>query len=161
MQGEKMKKLQVYIDASVVGGCEDEEFCKDTMRLWGHFINGSFIQVLSEHTLRELQGAPNKVRRNLLSIPLENQIILIDSEEADELAEAYLTHGIVGPNCRADALHVALATIGRVDVLVSWNFKHVVNLGRIRLFNAVNLERGYGLIEIRSPKEVLSDEEII
>ena len=56
---------------------------------------------------------------------------------------------------------MALATIGRVDVLVSWNFKHIVNLGRIRLFNAVNLERGYGLIEIRTPREVLADEEVV
>lgn len=76
--------------------------------------------------------------------------------KADTLAEAYLSHGIVSPGSRSDALHVALATIGRVDVLVSWNFRHIVNLGRIRLFNAVNLEQGYGLIEIRTPKEVLS-----
>jgi hypothetical protein len=70
----------------------------------------------------------------------------------------YLFHGILGPGSRSDALHVALATIGRVDVLVSWNFRHIVNLGRIRLFNAVNLEQGYGFIEIRTPKEVLSGE---
>jgi len=57
--------------------------------------------------------------------------------------------------CRADALHVPLATVSGSDVLVSWNFKHLVNLGRIRLFNAVNLEMGYHSIEIRSPKEVL------
>ena len=56
---------------------------------------------------------------------------------------------------------MALTTIGRVDVLVSWNFRHIVNLGRIRLFNAVNLEQGYGLIEIRTPKEVLSGEKDI
>jgi hypothetical protein len=54
---------------------------------------------------------------------------------------------------------VALATIGRIEVMVSWNFKHIVNLGRIRMFNVVNLEQGYGLIEIRTPKEVLSGEE--
>jgi hypothetical protein len=54
---------------------------------------------------------------------------------------------------------VALASIGRSDVLVSWNFKHIVNLGRIRLFNAVNLEQGYGLVEIRTPKEVLYEQE--
>jgi hypothetical protein len=70
----------------------------------------------------------------------------------------YLAHGIVGPGSHSDALHVALATIGRVDVLVSWNFKHMVNLGRIRLFNPVNLEQGYGLVEIRTPKEVLYEE---
>lgn len=65
------------------------------------------------------------------------------------------------PGSRADALHVALASVGGADVLVSWNFKHVVNLGKIRSFNAVNLEQGYGLIEIRTPKEVLSDEKEI
>jgi hypothetical protein len=64
----------------------------------------------------------------------------------------------MGPGSRSDALHVALATIGRVDVMVSWNFKHIVNLGKIRMFNAVNLEQGYGFIEIRTPKEVLSGE---
>ena len=68
---------------------------------------------------------------------------------------------LIGPGSRSDALHVALATIGRVEVLVSWNFKHIVNLGRIRLFNAVNLEQGYGLIEIRTPREVLADEEVV
>ena len=114
--------------------------------------------VLSEHTLRELQGAPQSVRNRLLEIPEAHQIILADTPEADALAEAYLSHGIVGQGSRSDALHVALATIGRVDVLVSWNCRHIVNLGRIRLFNAVNLEQGYGLIEIRTPKEVLSGE---
>jgi hypothetical protein len=117
--------------------------------------------LLSEHTLRELSGAPDKVRSLLTRVPPHNQIVLPDSDEADELAQAYLNHGIVGPGSRSDALHVALATIGRADVLVSWNFKHVVNLGRIRLFNAVNLEQGYGPIEIRTPKEVVDNEKDI
>ncbi|MEW6366039.1 MAG: hypothetical protein AB1714_15525 [Acidobacteriota bacterium] len=85
-------------------------------------------------------------------------MMLADTPDAAELAEAYLKHGVVGPGSRSDALHVALATLGRVDVLASWNFKHIVNLGRIRLFNAVNLEQGFGLIEIRTPQEVVSDD---
>lgn len=153
-----MKRFCVYVDASVVGGCEDSEFAEATLALWKLFIQGVYIMVLSEHTLRELHGAPESVRNRLLEIPEAHQIILADTPEADALAEAYQAHGIVGPGSRSDALHVALATIGRVDVLVSWNFKHIVNLGRIRLFNAVNLEEGYGLIEIRTPKEVLSGE---
>ena len=153
-----MKKLYIYIDASVIGGCEDAEFAQATLALWQLFIKGDYIQVLSEHTLRELQGAPADVRDRILEIPGGHQLVLADTPEADALAEAYLAHGIIGPGSRSDALHVALATIGRVDVLVSWNFKHIVNLGRIRLFNAVNLEEGYGLIEIRTPKEVLSGE---
>lgn len=78
--------------------------------------------------------------------------------EAFSLADAYIQRGILGPGSRSDALHVALATVGGVDVLVSWNFRHIVNLGRVRLFHSANLERGYPLIEIRSPLEVLDYE---
>ena len=153
-----MRKQHIYVDTSVIGGCEDEEYSEDSLALWEYFRKGSYMQVLSEHTLRELGGAPAKVRGRIEDVPQVNQIVLPDSDEADSLAQAYLDRGIVGPGSRADALHVALATVGGVDVIVSWNFKHVVNLGRIRLFNAVNLEQGYGLIEIRTPREVLIDE---
>ena len=117
------------------------------------------MPILSEHTLRELAGAPEPVHERLHEVPASNWIVLSDSAEADELAEAYLQHGIVGPGSRSDALHVALASIAGADILVSWNFKHMVNIGKIRLFSAVNLERGYRPVDIRSPKEVLPDGE--
>jgi hypothetical protein len=155
----QMKKLLIYVDASVVGGCEDAEFAQDSLALWPLFIQGQYVMVLSEHTLRELAGAPEQVRKRPLEIPREHRIVLADDDEADALAEAYLEHQIVGPGSRSDALHVALAVVNNCDVLVSWNFKHIVNLGRIRLFNAVNLENGYRPLEIRSPKEILANEE--
>jgi hypothetical protein len=62
------------------------------------------------------------------------------------------------PILRADAQHIAIATVARVDALVSWNFKHIVNLNRIHGYNSVNLRRGYPMIEIRAPREVLPDE---
>ncbi|MCA9413923.1 MAG: PIN domain protein [Candidatus Omnitrophica bacterium] len=147
--------MRIYVDASVVGGCEDIEFSQDSIALWRHFIEGVHTLMLSAHTLRELEGAPSGVRDHLLKVPIEHQIVLEDSEDAAELAEAYLEHGVVGPGSKADALHVALATLGHASVLVSWNFKHIVNLGRIRQFNAVNVSFGYGILEIRTPKEVL------
>ena len=121
-----MKKLYIYVDASVIGGCEDSEFAEVSLDLWRLFIKGFYIQVLSEHTLRELREAPESIRARLLEIPEAHQVVLPDTSEAEALAEAYLAHGIVGPGSRSDALHVALATIGRVDVMVSWNFKHIV-----------------------------------
>ena len=154
-----MKKMLIYVDASVVGGCEDIEFAEDSLALWRLFVQGQYIMVLSEHTIRELAGAPEQVRKRLVEIPQEHQIILTDDDDADALAEAYLEHHVVGSGSRSDALHVALAVVNDCDVLVSWNFRHVVNLGRIRLFNAVNLEHGYRPIEIRSPKELLVNEE--
>ncbi len=153
-----MKSLVVCTDASAVGGCEDSEFAVDSLALWERFVDGRHRLLLSVHTLRELGGAPQAVRKHIARVPPAHQAILEDSAESAELAEAYLARGIVGPGSRSDAIHVALATVGRADVLVSWNFRHIVNLGRIRLFNAVNLERGYGLLEIRTPKEVLDYE---
>ena len=150
-----MRALIIYADSSVVGGCEDPGFAADTLPLWERFVEGRHRLVLSEVTLRELLGAPQRVRAHVRRVPREHQVVLPDSDEASELGAAYAERGILGPGSRTDALHVALATVARVDVLVSWNFRHIVNLGRIRLFNAVNIERGYGILEIRTPKEVL------
>ncbi len=150
-----MRRLWIYADSSVLGGCEDPEFAGPSLALWQRFVEGAHILVLSVHTLRELVQAPAAVRARVDQVPTDHVLVLPDSEEAFNLAEAYIQRGIVGPGSRSDALHVALATVGRVDVLVSWNFRHIVNLGRVRLFHSANLERGYGLIEIRSPQEVL------
>lgn len=154
-----MKKLCIYVDTSVIGGCEDNEFSEPSLSLWSRFRSGEFLLVISDLTMQEIAGAPASVRRHLEDIPEAHQIRVRLTEEATELAKAYLAHGVIGPGSLADALHVALATVNDADVLVSWNFRHIVNYGRIRLFNAVNLEQGYGLIEIRTPREVLYEEE--
>ena len=155
-----MKKLRIYVDTSVIGGCEDEEFSAVTLQLWSSFLSGENIIVISDLTLQEIEGAPENVREHIEDIPVKHQVQVELDAEARELADVYVNHGVVGPGSFADALHVAIATVNRVDVLVSWNFKHIVNLGRIRLFNAVNLEQGYGMIEIRTPKEVLYEKDI-
>ncbi|HTW92621.1 MAG TPA: PIN domain-containing protein [bacterium] len=155
----RYRRLLVYVDASVIGGCEDEEFKADSLALWERFRDGQYVLVLSEHTIRELRGAPTTVRNRIAEIPSANQVVLPDQPEAATLAEAYVRRGVLGPGSYSDALHIALATIHRVDVLVSWNFRHIVNLGRIRLFNAVNIAEGLGIIEIRTPKEVLDYEQ--
>jgi len=91
-------------------------------------------------------------------VPEAHIELLALSAEAEELAAGYIEDGAIEARMRADALHIALATVARVDVLVSWNFKHIVNLRRIHAFNAVNLKKGYPLLEIRNPREVQSDE---
>jgi hypothetical protein len=67
-----------------------------------------------------------------------------------------LEREILTPNYYDDAPHIALSTVEEVDVLTSWNFKHIVHFDKIRRFNAVNLELGYKQIEIRTPQEVTS-----
>jgi hypothetical protein len=72
------------------------------------------------------------------------------------LAETYISEGALTNKSYNDALHIALATINNADVLASWNFKHIVNINRIRLYNSINLKLGYRLIEIRTPREILN-----
>ena len=151
-------KPRIYTDTSVLGGCEDEEFRDASRRLIDAFVVGESTLVLSELTLRELESTPEVVMQSLAQVPEAHIELISVSAEAGELAAAYVRDGAFGENMRADALHIALAAVARVDVLVSWNFKHIVNLKRIHAYNAVNLRRGYPLLEIRTPREVPGDE---
>ncbi len=149
----------VYIDTSVIGGCLDDEFAVWSRKLFDEFRSGIKIAVVSDLTLRELEDAPEEVREILSDLPSESIEYVFLSDEAFSLADIYITNGAVTEKHLIDAQHIAIATIGYVDVLISWNFKQIVNLERIRKFNAVNLMQGYHLLEIRSPMEVLHEEE--
>jgi predicted nucleic acid-binding protein len=151
-------KQRIYIDTSVIGGCEDREFEEWSRKLFSEFSEGLRVAVVSDLTLRELENAPVSVRQLIDAIPPTAVERVTLSEEAEELARLYLEEGVVSTRHLVDAQHIAIATIERVDVLVSWNFKQVVNLRRIQAFNAVNLKSGHPMLEIRSPREVVHEE---
>ena len=121
-------KFRVYTDTSVLGGCEDEEFAEHSVRLMESFVRGERVLVLSSLTVQELAAAPAGVRRRLASVPEAHIETLELDAEAKDLAEAYISAGVLTAKMFADAQHIAIATAARVDVLVSWNFKHIVNL---------------------------------
>ena len=140
---------------SVFGGCFDPEFEKWSNKLWEEFKVGSKIAIISDLTLKELEESPQNVRNLLKIIPKEHKEFITLNEEAKVLALRYIKAEVVSEGFMIDAQHIAIATIYGADVLVSWNFKHIVNLTKIRLYNAVNLTSGYRRLEIRSPMEVL------
>jgi len=152
-------RLRIYIDTSVIGGCLDKEFQNASMELIDKFKRGEMIVVISELTTLELKDAPQEVQNILKEIPERNIEYVELTEEAVNLAGKYITEGVIGRGKLVDAEHIAIATINRVDVLVSWNFRHIVNLQKIRGYNSVNLKYGYSLLEIRSPLEVITYEE--
>ncbi len=151
---------RIYIDTSVIGGCEDEKFSKWSIQLFKEFRQGLRIAVVSDLTRRELEGAPESVKRVLSSLPDTNVENVSLTEEAETLAQNYINDEVVTAKHIADAQHIAIASVERVDVLVSWNFQQIVNLDRIRAFNSVNLKSGYPILEIRSPREVIHEEGI-
>lgn len=154
-----MKVPRVYVDTSVIGGCFDPEFERWSNALVVDFGSRRLVPVISEVVVAEIATAPTPVRQRLEEVRALVPEMLEISREALEIVAGYSRHGILPPRFRNDMLHIALATVADVDVLVSWNFKHIVRLDKIRLYNSVNLELGYRPLQIRSPREVASDEE--
>mgnify|MGYP001221603025 FL=1 len=107
----------------------------------------------------ELSRAPKNVRELLYKFTPDKFERVYLTEESVKLADAYISEKVVGKISLEDCRHIALATINRVDVLASWNFKHIVNLDRIKGYNSVNIKLGYPIIEIRSPKDLLRYED--
>ncbi len=153
------QRLRAYVDTSVFGGCFDSKFELASRRLFGRFRSGEYVLVISDVTVRELESAPDAVQEVLRQVPLANMERWPISAEAEQLAERYLAEGVIPKRLWFDAQHIALATLSRVDVLVSWNFKHMVNFQRVRGYNAVNARLGYPPIEIRTPQEVGANED--
>lgn len=149
-----MKIPRIYLDTSVLGGCFDPEFSAWSKGLVADFRSGRFVPVLSDLLALEISRAPIQVQRvhtELLELSAEQITI---SDAALDLLGTYEARSVLGPKYRADMLHIALASVSNVDVLVSWNFKHIVRFDKIRLFNAANLEQGYKSLAIHSPREV-------
>ena len=155
-----MRIKRVYIDTSVVGGYFDKEFKVPTRALFKLVENRDLIFVTSDLMELELNEAPQNVRQLLHRFPDECFEKIAMTNEAFILAEKYISENVVGKASIEDCRHIALATIYKVDVLISWNFKHIVNLERIKGYNSVNLKLGYPFIEIRSPREILHYENL-
>jgi predicted nucleic acid-binding protein len=149
-------KLRIYIDTSIVGGYFDEEFSEATKGLFERLENNEIVFVISDLLDLELTGAPQNVRELLYSFSADKFERVQLTEEAIQLADKYIAEKVVGKTSLEDCRHIALATINRVDVLASWNFKHIVNLVKIKGYNSVNYRFGYPMIEIRSPKDLVN-----
>lgn len=152
-----MNKLRVYADTSVYGGVFDEEFAKPSTAFFAEVRRGRFGLVLSPLVADELEDAPDAVRELFEEMRHFGQAVDV-TEEAIRLQQSYLDANILGPKSEADALHVAVATVCQCRVIVSWNFKHIVNFQKIPLYNGVNLASGYGVVGIHSPQEVIAHE---
>ncbi|MDQ3020080.1 MAG: PIN domain protein [Bacteroidota bacterium] len=147
-----MKKQKVYLDTSVIGGCFDLEFKEDSNKIIELIKLDIYEGVISSITIDELEDAPDYVKEILNEVDFN---ILFLNEDVISLAKKYLNEKIISEKYKSDCQHIAIATIFNVDVLISWNFKHIVNLNKIKQFNLINLKEGYKQLEIRSPKELI------
>jgi len=139
----------VYADTSVFGGCFDKEFKEWSNILVDEFIKGIKTLMISELILDEVELARKEIRDKVTETISEKTIIVNIEKDIINLSKAYVNEGALTNKSYNDALHIALATINNADILTSWNFKHIVNIKRIRLYNSINLRLGYRTLEIR------------
>ena len=137
----------------------DTEFEKETTILFEKVALGQIICVYSNLTESELSKAPQPVQDFFQSLEENQKEVISVTPEALQLAQTYINDNVVGQTSLDDCIHIATATLSKVDILVSWNFKHIVNVYRIRGYNSVNLRLGYSTIDIRSPKEITGNED--
>jgi len=149
-----MGKMKVYPDASVFGGYSDDEFAESTKPFFDAILAGQATALISDTLVDELRFAPDQVRallRRVMECGCEHLLV---RPETVALRNAYLRAGVLAPKWADDALHVAHAVIARADVIVSWNFRHLVNPQRIRGFSGVDVAEGYGPVVIMTPADI-------
>jgi len=151
-------KQRFYIDTSVFGGLFDKEFEEETILLFEKVKLGQVVCVYSNLTESELSNAPSKVRHYFEELTEDQKEKVQVTPDALSLAQTYVKEKVVGETSLDDCIHIAVATINKVDLLVSWNFKHIVNVYRIRGYNSINLRLGYPSLNIHSPKEIVGYE---
>ncbi len=143
------------MDTSIFGGCFDKEFAEESLRLLDSIASGKYKVLISDLVINELRDAPDYIQNIFQRIPIQSFERVIFTKEVEKLSEGYIKAGILTLKSETDAGHVACATIYQADAIVSWNFKHIVNLEKMRLYNEVNLKKGYALLSIVTPREVL------
>ena len=150
--------MKVYADTSVFGGVFDEAFAQDSRQFFEDILAGKFNLVVSALIEQEIESAPELVRVYFMRFAASAELAEISPAVLD-LRDAYLSAGIVTPKSKDDATHVALATITQCEIIVGWNFKHIVHFQKIPKYNAINTLYGYRSINIYSPSEVISYDE--
>ncbi len=146
--------MRTYVDTSVFGGAFDAEFSEPTKQFFLEIDAGRFTLVTSAIVEAEIEPAPKPIREFFTRYEAISEIVEI-TQEMYFLRQQYINSGVVTPKSAEDALHVAIASVTQCNLIVSWNFKHIVHFDKIPKYNAVNTLNGYGQIGIYSPLEVI------
>jgi len=147
----------IYLDSSLPSVYyERSERGRITHKWWDERIN-SYQVLISTLTLRELEALETKDKRKALLSLVQDFLVLRMTSTAEILAKSYIEKKIIPPNVPNDALHVALAVVNKVDILLSWNFAHMVKPEVERKVNVLNIMNGYSRIRITTPEKLLKE----
>ena len=152
------RPIRAYADTTVFGGIVDVEFEAASRAFFEEVRSGRFTLVVTPPLDEEIEDAPLAVQELYAEMQSYSEPVRV-SAKARALQEAYLRAGILAVKSEKDALHIAIASVTACELIVSWNFRHIVRESKIKRFNEVNLASGYKAVAIKSPPEVLHEKE--
>ena len=157
----RQPRRRVYVDTSVIGGCLEDRFRGASQALIDAAKRGAVTLVVSDLVRDELKPAPQAVQNILKERSLSGRLETAPlTAAARRLADAYIKKGVLTEKSLNDARHIAIATVARVDALLSWNQRHMTDPRRVLRYNAINRRLGYPAVSIHKPtEEALSHEE--
>jgi predicted nucleic acid-binding protein len=159
-----MKVPKIYLETTIFNFPfvdDAPQYKADTLKLFDEIRAGKFEPYTSEYVLEELNNEKNSEKREkmLALIDEYNVTILAEDEEADRLAEQYVSAGIIPARYTTDGQHIAIASIKELQIIVSLNFRHIVKRKTINTVNLINMINGYSHIEIFPPAGVIEYDE--
>jgi hypothetical protein len=158
-----LKKLKIYLETTILNfyyADDAQEKKDDTIKLFEEIAQGKYEAFTSMSVVREINKASEEKKQLMFNLINKLNISILEDEvEAERLADIYIQEGIIPSKYRNDGVHIALATITDMDIIVSWNYKHIVKRKTIIMTNLVNNREGYKNIDIYSPSEVIENDE--
>ncbi len=156
-----MRKLKLYLDTSVISHLfadDTPERMEDTNKLWADFVGGKYDLFISQVVTDEIMRCPEPKLTKLLGKIEQVQFVALErTDEVSKLAQAYIDNGVLGQKSIADCLHIAFAVVYDCDIIVSWNFKHLVNYTTVNKVKIVNAINRYKEISIIPPSMLLEE----
>ena len=158
-----MRVQKIYLDTSVVSYLNQPDMpdkMNDTLALWEEIKAGEYKAVISEITTRKLMNCAEPKRSIMADYLNEADFeVLTINDEIKELAQEIINRGILTPKSLDDCTHIAVAIINNCDIIVSWNFKHLVNVRTINGVLAITVSNHYKQIDIYTPSVLLKGDE--
>jgi predicted nucleic acid-binding protein len=158
-----LKPLKIYLETTVFNfkfADDAPDKKQDTLKLFDEIKAKKYIPYTSDYVLQELVKAEEPKRTKMVNLIKEYNVkFLAADKNAEILADKYIEEGIIPIKYRTDGIHIAMATINNLDVIVSYNFQHIVKMKTIIGVESINLRAGYKKINIFSPTEVIENEE--
>jgi len=156
-----MRTQKIYLETTMFNFYidEDRDAHAATVRLFREIQIGKFDAFTSALVIEELEKAPSEKYERMLSLIGNYKIsVLARNEEAEKLADIYISEGVIPLKFRNDGLHIAIATVNDLDMIISMNYQHIVKRKTIKNTTIINTLNGYRSLEIYSPMEVIEDE---